>query len=258
MSYFQETVAEIKTPDPDKKLYLQRTYLEEDLPAYYKDSLYNWVTSIEPKDAFKYIGVGAVIIYLISKFDITINLIFGLIVTVIVIYYMQNKKTVLEEKEQDRIKTELKDLKPQPKLFYKYPELIEFFTSIQDLYDYNPTVYEAVAFNVDNLLQVYEDIKNGVYYCGYNYDIAYQRKYDALNQLQSIIFNLDVNKLLQQKLYRAVFILHRILDVYIADMKKICDTKVKRRGYDIDTKVIANGPRPFNYYPKTKFTFELY
>ena len=108
-------------------------------------------------------------------------------------------------------------------------------------------------------MEIYRNIKIGVKYCKYNYDVAIDKKRNALNSLHSLIINIDSSNLLNKKLNESFLILQNIFNYYENDIIKICNKKIKKEGYTIHSNIINNDKKhPYNYFENNKYTYDLY
>jgi hypothetical protein len=164
----------------------------------------------------------------------------------------------MTKREEDR--TKLANIFPPPEKFGKYPELVDFFFSIQDLYKYNPQAYEEVVFNVDSMMTIYEDVKKEVRHCKENHDVAEEKKRNAINALHSIVYSLEDNQVVTRKLNRSVRILQKLLTQFTDEILEDCKLMVDRNGFDTKKHYIElnKGPRAYNEYVQDDFTFDVY
>ena len=108
-------------------------------------------------------------------------------------------------------------------------------------------------------MQLYEEIMNDVMlYCTQNLEVAIQFSREAQNNLQSMIFNLDVDKKITQKFHRALRQFHLIMRQYVHRLIEKCNDNFSPKNIDNRSKpYIEYGPREYNYYNNTT-TFDFY
>lgn len=223
-----------------------------------KNSIYNTLVSINSKDLFKYLSILVILIYFMNILKITWKMVFGLLIGIIIVYIMFDKKRLEGTTYDEQLKIKLELIKPRPKMFDEYPELIELFYSIREFYDYNETSFKKVVKNVDLMLTVLKDIRQNIINCKHNVDILQDKKSMALNHLNSMIFTIENNKLIERKLKKAVVALHKILNNYENEAIKICNSQIRRNGYDNSRVYIhTKGPKPSNLYKNDGVYFEL-
>ena len=88
-----------------------------------------------------------------------------------------------------------------------------------------------------DFLEIVHDMELGVEKYGDNIDVAMHQKRIAIDNLQSILFKLPVNRMLEYKLERAIYNLRLILQRHIDKMIHNVQKQIKKEGYDIYTKV---------------------
>lgn len=222
--------------------------------------MYQYINQIEPKNLFKYIIIIFLFFIIFTTVKITKGSLLGLFFGFLLVYYLNSKYrfTKITKKEEDLIK--LNNIYPPPENFGKYPDLVDFFFSIQDFYKYNPQAYEEMIFNVESMITIYEDVKKGIRFCKDNYDVAEQKKRNAINSLHSIIYSIEDNQVVTRKLNRAMRILNNILSNYTYKILEKCKGEIEKDGYDNEKHFIELDyhPRPFNEFVKEDFTFDIY
>ena len=224
-----------------------------------KKSLYNYLISINSKDLFNYLIISLVCLLFANLLNIQLTSIFGIVVGLLLVYIFYNKKTLEVSSYDNQLKIKLELIRPKPMMFDDYPEIIEFFYSIREFYNYNPEAFSKTVQNVDLILKLYKDIQIGIKDCKLNVDIVKEKKTNPLNHLRSIIYNLENNKILERKLKKALNALHKILNNYEKYVINICNKQIKDNGYDNSKSYIhSNGPKPYNPTINDRFFFTLY
>lgn len=222
------------------------------------DNLYEQVSNMDKKTRFIYIIITIFIVCVFSRLNVGLNIIFACGVSYLVIKYLNDKKTVKIDdiNKQNEIKATY--IKPEPRLINNYPDLVDFFFTIQELHSYNPEAYEEMIDNVESMLMLYKDIDNITHKCEDIYQIAESKIRNAINALHSIIFSLKNNKVIN-KLNKAHRKLNKILNNYLLTMFKKCDGVKLISGYNSETKLIEfDKPKPYNTYDDKKFSYEFY
>lgn len=224
--------------------------------------IYTFVDSLDNKTLFLYIFIAIIIIGIISKFSITLNIFFGLIIATIVIMFLYEQKTHSKTLHETQVNEKLKTIKPEaPMLTEKKDEqLIDFLFSIQDFYIYNPQAYEELVDNIDGFLKIYDTLFNEEKFIFYYYKIAENKKNNALNNLHSIIYKLPKEPLMTDKFDRSHKRLETILNVKLNELYDKCMLSLKANGYNIHVTPINYGPKEANHYTDIDkhFTFQMY
>lgn len=212
-------------------------------------SIYNNLISINSIDLFKYIVIIIICISFSSIFKIKLNIIIGSIIGLFIVYLLYDKKDLTNATYQNQLIIKLSLIRPKPKYFDNYSELIELFYSIRDFYNYNSTVFKQVIIEVDLILLILNDIKQNIINCKYNVDVLQDKKREVLNHLSSMIYTIENNKLIEKKLQNAVNTLHKILNNYETEAIQICNNQILVNGYD-NSKIYINhkGPIASNEY----------
>jgi hypothetical protein len=223
--------------------------------------LYNAIEKLEAETLFKYIAVFISSIFLIGRINIGLNVILAIFIAVAIILYLEDKRVTKSETLATQHELKLNTIKPIPKNFEPYYDIVDFFFSIQDFYPFNPPVYEEVIDNVDNFLKLYEYVKKtGVETPEKYYDIAENKKQNAVNALHSMIFKLEVDKIVTNKLDRSCKQLDEILRRYLDEMYNIYKKDIYKKGYDSTRSLINTGPSPVNHYTNIigDVTYDIY
>ena len=182
-----------------------------------------------------------------SKVDIKLNNIIGSFVGIFIIIVLLGKTNSQKESSSHEIINKYKSIIPAPIYGSKYPEIIDFLHSVREFYFYNKRAFTHVVENLDLLLKILEDVQTGVRYCKYHYDIASEKRKNALNHLHSIIYSLEDNKQLKNKLIGSMKYLQVLTGKYLLKIENICNNDIKKNGYNIEkTSINSDQPRPYN------------
>tara|TARA_A100001015_G_C15031668_1_gene733642 strand:- start:2218 stop:2892 length:675 start_codon:yes stop_codon:yes gene_type:complete len=212
--------------------------------------------SIENNYLFKYICIIIFCIFIFSSIKINFSSFIGFLFGVTICYYIYNKNLITKYNREELLKKN----KISTQFIKKFPEFEDFIYSITDIKNYNLHTYNNIIQNINSFLNIYTDIKFGVNNCKYNYDLAVDMKRNALNNLHSIIINIEENKVLINKLKLLINKLHNILNKYLNKMITICNHNIEKNGYDINTHFInKNELYPANKFDwKNNISFDLY
>jgi hypothetical protein len=223
------------------------------------NNLYEQVSNMDKKTRFIYIIITVFIVCIFSRLDIGLNIVFACGISYLIIKYLNDKKTVKIDDINNQNKIKATYIKPEPKLINNYPDLIDFFFTIQELYNYNPQAYEEIIDNIESMLILYKDIDKITSKCEDRYQIAESKIRNALNALHSLIFSLENNKMIN-KLNKAHRKLNHILNNYLFKMFKKCEDTKLISGYNSDSRLIEfDKPKPHNTYNNNnKFSYEFY
>lgn len=223
------------------------------------NSIYYKLAQINSSELFNYILIIIITITVINYFNIPLKGFIGLFIGLILAYIYYNKKNLESSAYNNDLELKLQLIKPVPKFFDKYPELINLFFNTREFYDYNSKAITSCIKNIDSLLQIYSDINTGIKYCDKNVDVIKMLKKDALNDLHSVIFSLDNNKILEKKLKKTLDELHKILNYFENSMIDSCNKEIDEKGYTNDKKYLyKNEPKAYNLSINNKDFYEIY
>lgn len=221
--------------------------------------VYTIVDKIENYLVFKFLVIIIMGYIIFRNKKIGLNVIFGIICAIIVILYIYDKNKVLLETTNEEYTKKLESIEPTLKTkSTENRDLIDFLFSIQDFYGYNPQTFEEMIDNINALLKIEEFINNTPDECNKRFQIAFNKKNNALNCLNSVIYSIPANYSLTDKLVRSHKRLETLLNKKINKMYDLCYQDLAINGYNINTTQINVGPNPANLYLDKNFTFQLY
>lgn len=222
------------------------------------DTIFNNIKNSDSSTKFLYICIILFFIWIFKRVSIGLNIVFGILLgTLLILYINSNKQEVIADvKETEKVKSE--SIRPQPKKIQNYTDLLDFVFSIQDFYVYNPLAFEDIVDNLDYFLTIYEESKIIESTAGINYGLAERKKQEAVNALNSLIFNVPTNKIIIDKLERSTDKLNELLDNYLQELYDINKKYINDFGYDRNTRVITKGPKEANYYSTEPSNYNLF
>ncbi len=214
--------------------------------------------NLNNKKLFLFLVIFIFIIAYISKLNISITLIFSILIA----YYFFNQLRLSEKNHNDKnikiLNKKINKIRPSPEIITKYEDLINFLFSIQDLYEYNPAAYEEMIDSIKSFLLIYEESKKINILAHQNYSVANIKKNNAVNSLHSIIINSVSNNNLDNKINRSYRILNNLLEKYIDEIELLIKKDIKYNGYNVKTNGILDYKmKPYNDFESNKYMFEL-
>lgn len=223
--------------------------------------LYKYVDSWDGPTTFVYIFILIIVVWYFYKTSIKNNFLIGIIVAVFIVSYLNNRAIVAADTEEDIKKIKHNEVRPTlSDEATEHDDLLSMLFSIQDLYAYSPQQYETMIASINNFYKLYKlsFIDDTTVFL--NYGMMEQYKRDALNALKSIVFSLPVSENARNKLNIATVTLDDIMTTDLDQISYLADNRIYKHGYDIDTKIIAEGPKAFNEYDDIfkKFSYEVY
>lgn len=213
--------------------------------------------SIDKNELFIYGFIFMIIISFISKFNITLSVILGIIIAYYITNHLyqssqnhDNKQKSLTEKKADNVRPNVEEIK-------KYTDVTNFLFTIQDFYVYNPPAYEEMVKSIKNFFLIYEESNKIPDTAHKNYSVAELQYNNAVNCLHSIILNANTNRNGDDKISRSVEVLHKILYKYLEEIELIIKKDIKYNGYNTKTKALGEKYKPYNYSEFSKYTFDV-
>lgn len=225
----------------------------------YNSNLYQILDQIPKSNLVHYIYIIAILFFLFSFYEIKLNHILVLLLSILIIGYLIQKDfgdfnnyTSLK-KDQLRFLNQLcfdgqnwrnfgpkndMNIKPMVKESYLYlnPLIVEFFFNIREFTQYNMSAYVDCVLHVNHVMKLHQDIKQGLENPFANLDLAKEEIASSLNSLESIIYKLPISVISDNKYSQSVKILHSILTKYTIEMEQMCQRINKKRGYNAISK----------------------
>lgn len=202
------------------------------------------------KEIFKYVVTFIIILFIFSKIDISLNILYGTFIGIITLIFIYNDNERKKKIHNDIIELEKSDLIPQKKYINNHEDVVKFLFSIQDLYVYNPQEYINMMDNIDHLFEYLELSHVNPHKAGVNQSLMKDCKKDAVNSLNSIMVGSVVNKDIAKKINIASITLNNLLNEYLTENKEIHEKYVYENGYTCETQLLTKieDPEPKNLY----------
>jgi len=228
----------------------------------YDNNITTQLGQINNQSLMLYLVIFVILLFVAKLFQISLSIIFFLAVAFLICYIIYSKRKLDKVVKQQQLKIKQELIIPRPKNFGSYPDVIDFFYSIKEFYNVNPNAYHEAIKDMDKFFYLYEEImQNKMLYYKQNVDVAVGFARDALNQLQSIIYNLDVDKTLTNKYHESLKEFHLIIYQYINRIIKKANERFNPAEINTTSEYYQQyGPRPFNYFNDrdNKPQFEFY
>ena len=221
--------------------------------------VYTLFNGIENYAVFKFVIIMIIGYLVFRNKKVGLNVILGLVCAIVVILYIYDKNKVLLETVNEEYDKKLSSIEPTLKTSSKdNRDLIDFLFSIQDFYGYNPQTFEEMIDNINGLLKIEQMIVTTTDDCEKRYHIAFNKKNNAINCLNSVIYSIPASGDLTDKLVRSHKRLETLLNKKINKLYDLCYQNLAINGYNVNTSSINTGPNPANMYLDKDFTFQLY
>lgn len=209
------------------------------------NTVYDFVENIEPINLFYYFSISIGILFIFQFMKITLNHLLALGIAILIMFYMDKRSKRDQETKMTDLYIKLHSIKPRPKYFYMDSDIIELVDDIKEYYEYNIVAFSNMIYALDNFLEIIHDMEIGVKDHADNLEVAKHQQRIALDNLQSILFKLPVDRALEYKLERSIYYLSLFLQRHIDAMIHHNEDLIKKNGYDKNTKVYyIDHPQP--------------
>ena len=192
------------------------------------DKLYG-ILKDSSEHIFLYCVIIVICIFCAMRFNVTLNSLLGLVIGFIIIYgiyyYFLEQQNTFANK-LNSVGTQLAN----------YPELVDVLYHIKNVTN-NKREYDELVLYIFAFTQLYSDSQQGLKYCQANYENASDLLDNAMNSL--IVLMID-----SYYSTEAQDIVSRILNSYLEDMRKTCNTNI---AYTYRNGKIWTGPKAYNY-----------
>jgi hypothetical protein len=223
--------------------------------------LYRYIDTWDGTRLFIYIVIMILVIWFFSKRDIGINILVGILVGGFIVSYFNQRSINNNDSDAENLQIKKDALMPDVKpTVMQHDDIINFLFSIQDMRVYNPLQYDAMVKNINTFYELYDVSIMDPKASYINYELMKQYKRDALNALMSIIYQLSDDKKTRDQINNAATILDTVLTQELDHISYIVDNYTYINGYNVDTKIINYGPKPYNEYNDMfkPYSYEIY
>ena len=144
-----------------------------------------------------------------------------------------------------------------PSFFHFDINVINLFFSIYEWRKKNENNFDNAIKAVNNILQIKSESEKPLIRCVDNYDIAFDQSKIAMNLMHGFIYSID-HPLLVLKLKKVLSRLQQLLERYLVDIQKNCESLEKKKPtIDVNSRFIedAIGPKPYDVATMTQFDF---
>ena len=210
--------------------------------------------NLELPENFIYVVIFLCIIYISTRIvKAKSSHIFGLIVSIIIIYKLQNIQLDETITFNNEIDYKYKTI-GNPSHFYMDVNLINLYYSIYKWKNLNSHNYNESIASVNNILKIEQESKD-LNKCVDNYEIALEQSKNALNMMHGFIYNIS-HKQLVEKLNNVLKRLQQLLTRHLEAIRMNCnEIENKKDKIDVHSRFIEdhNGPKAFDEFSTTQF-----
>lgn len=197
---------------------------------------------------FFYIIIFIFIIYYFSYQSINLNFIFGVCIASLFLYYAKYFYDLQINSSISNDISKLNSIYPSLNHVSPYNDVVDFLFSIQDLYSYNPLVFENMIDSLENFFELYHNHLSQHSLSSIIYQSLSDIKRNALNDLSELHTNMPSNIFLNNKIDLALSQLESILNSYLDIAYHSYQQILYKNGFDISVSDIYIGPSPKNVY----------
>lgn len=201
--------------------------------------LYSYIKDIDPTDRFMYTVITVFIIILTVRLGhngmINGTGVFGLVISLMVIYYLNDKRrkqgtdyiTAMDEILGSKI------MKPGTNLYLaENSELLIFMNSYREYYQYNPTNWNTMVRQVNNFLRLIHELNIGTYRFNLDYDNLKAIKKKILNTYQAFIHTVPHTEASTDKFQKGMSRLQDLLNKEIDLVHQLVNKRNREQGVD--------------------------
>jgi len=222
-------------------------------------NIYTTIDNIPNYNKLYYVFIFIGILFLTTRYEIKLNFILGILLSVILIHYLISRDNVLQDNFIDDKDLQLKflnnllfdnndkyitsvindnfNIQPPFEQSYLYlnPLIIQFFYNTRENSQYNLSNYISSLSKINDILALSFQMNIGVENPYQNYKTIKKLYNDALNSYHSIIYSLPSDKIVYKKFNSSLKILQSLLIKHLDDAAVICKLKNNNEDINIDT-----------------------
>lgn len=222
-------------------------------------NLYTTIDNIPNYNKLYYVFIFIGILFLTTRYEIKLNFLLGILLSVILIHYLISRDNVLQNNFIEDKDLQLKflnnllfdnndkyvtsvindnfNIQPPFEQSYLYlnPLIIQFFYNTRENSQYNLTNYISSLRKINDILALSFQMNIGVENPYQNYKTIKKLYNDALNSYHSIIYSLPSDKIVYKKFNSSLKILQSLLIKHLDDAAVICKLKTNKEDININT-----------------------
>ena len=212
--------------------------------------MYTYIKNIDKTDIVIYIILVIAVTVLITRIAPNPTVITGIIIGIIVVYFLNDKKITEQGDYVQRIVNILKS----PRLetdkntnLYKDAIIVEFLELHKEYEEYNPQVYGSFTRLLDNFLKIADDIEKGSMNYSRDFDILTDTKTKVLNTYHSFIYKVPHTQATLHKFHDGTKKLLELLNDHIDKAHRAVLMRSETEGVDVHTKFhYKSHPKPLD------------
>lgn len=222
-------------------------------------NIYTTIDNIPNYNKLYYVFIFIGILFLTTRYEIKLNFLLGILLSVILIHYLISRDNILQNNFIEDKDLQLKflnnllfdnndkyvtsvindnfNIQPPFEQSYLYlnPLIIQFFYNTRENSQYNLTNYISSLRKINDILALSFQMNIGVENPYQNYKTIKKLYNDALNSYHSIIYSLPSDKIVYKKFNSSLKILQSLLIKHLDDAAVICKLKTNKEDININT-----------------------
>ena len=224
---------------------------------YYNTNIYDIIYKMPKYNIIFYIFLVFIIYNFIARLNIRLNEVLSWIICLVVVFvlikkdyaefinYTNSKELQLKflhdlmfnNKDVEFAKEDNIIIKPANSInksyLYLNPLLVELFYNLRDYSQYNVSSYTNCLIHCNNVIGLHYQSTIGLNRQYYNYEMAIAELKKALNEFNSVIYNLPSSIMGYNKFANSINLLHGLLNKHILDMSFVFKNKNKTHDLDL-------------------------
>ncbi len=210
--------------------------------------IYKYLRNIDNNNLFIYLVVVFCGILLLNRINPNINTILGIIVSLMLVYYINDKQITTGSNFIANMSEALSgQYLKHTNYFHIDSELVQFMQNIKEYHKYNPFIYRKIVKTIDSFLNIVSDMEKDTVGMGELYQVANDKKHLAMNALHSMIHSIPYSESSNIKYQNALTRLEVLLNKHIDTIYQYMVYSYGKKPINTETKFIyKNHPTPFN------------
>lgn len=231
---------------------------EQSLDTLRNSPMLAYLDEISPKNKFTYIILTFAIILLAYRLSLHWSIWVGLIIGLIFVYYLNERRAQELNNSADQLWAILKSpLLKNTKYFITDPQFIQWVSDVSEFKSLNRLEFNKMISSLDKFLKLIYNLKIGVHRCKENIDLIQGLKVQALNQFHSIIYKIN-NADLRKKINHYFNQLGKLLNERHSSLIRICKLFYTMKPIDIESRLditSMNEPSPNDTLYDSNYNF---
>lgn len=214
--------------------------------------MYKNIADIDKTDMFMYAVLIIVITVIVTRISPSSTLLVGIVIGLIVVYYLNDKQT----SQQGNYVQQIIKILLSPRLqvnknqyLYQDPLIVEFLETYKEYFDYNPQAYTSLTNQIDNLLHLGDDIRRGSTNYNRDYEIMLNTKGKILNTYHSILLKIPHEHTNLNKFHNGAKNLKRMINEHLEAANRQTLLRSEEEGINVYTMFhYKSHPKPTDPY----------